>query len=97
MDGVAYLINKTYRQNEIGEYVESVEYAQVYVEEKSVTRAEWRDAGQFGLHPSIVLVTPAVNYAGQEEIKYNDVVYSVYRTYSTCENVELYLQKKVGV
>lgn len=97
IDGVATLIAETYTQNEIGQFVLSGEAeTEIFVSEKGVTRAEFFSAGKQGVSPEVVLVTPRVNYDGQKSVDYRGKRYSIYRSYFTDENVELYLAEKVG-
>lgn len=97
ISGIAQLVNVAYSYDEIGQAVKAETLTEIYVEERSITRQEWTEAGRNGFNPSIELVTPFMNYDGQEEIEYSGVRYSIYRTYRTGDNVELYLEKKGGV
>lgn len=75
----------------------------VWAHLQSVTRAEWADAGQNGLQPQLVAVTPIVNYSGEQIVQIgsgeNARRYAVYRTYLDPDNdsIELYLERKAGV
>lgn len=69
---------------------------EVFVTEKSITQSEWNAAGRNGLNPAISLITPLVNYNGEELVLYKGVRYSVYRTFASGDFIELYLEKKGG-
>lgn len=110
MDGVAYLRMPVYIQDELGQDVlQEIKETQILVTEKSITRAEFFEAGRSGMNPQTVLETAAVNYSGEPECKYNGVIYSIYRTYyseyrsfnsakgTNYDSIELYLEKKAGV
>lgn len=97
MEGIAYLLSEKYEQNEIGYPVPQIDKKEIFVSEKSITRSEWRAAGKFGLNPSVVLVTPLINYTGEKKIEYNGKTYGIYRTYSNGEEIELYLETKAGI
>lgn len=97
ISGTAKLIAKTYTYDSIGQAVETESYTEIFVEERSITRTEWAEAGRVGHNPSIQLVTPYMNYNNQEEVEYKGVRYSIYRTYLNGDNIELYLEKKGGV
>lgn len=101
MDGVAFLIKPGgYIEDEIGQHIPQKEQLfQIFVSLSSVSRSEFYQAGANGLSPEYVLKTASVNYSGETELEYNDVRYSIYRTYLTPETdeIELYIQKKVGV
>ena len=100
MDGVAYLIAKTYTEDSIKQKipVES-EPREIFVTEESVTRADFFEAGRNGLRAELVLKTQAVNYSGEDEVIYNDVRYSIYRTWKRpdSDEIELHLARKTGV
>ena len=100
MDGVAYLISRSYRKDALKQLIpDKEEQIEIFVTEKSISRSEFFNAGSNGLRAELVLVTPEVNYSGENEVMYNDVHYAIYRTYRAPESddVELYLHKKAGV
>lgn len=99
MDGTAVLIRETYKSDSIGVQVPDEEKTEVLVSKKTLTRAEWKAAGQKGLNPSIVLTTARINYAGEKTIEYCGMRYGVYRTYHdvATDEIELYLEEKAGV
>lgn len=96
MENIAKLITKTYIQDDLGQFVPSTEELEILVNEKSVTRQEWADAGRLGLSAQFTLETASVNYSGQESIKYNGEMFSIYRTFKIGDKIELYLTKKGG-
>ena len=103
MDDLIYLIAKTYAPDDLGQMVPTESSTPVWAHIQSVTRAEWTDAGQKGLNPQLVAITPIVNYNGEEIVQIGDgdsaKRYAVYRTFlgADTDQIELYLQKKVGV
>lgn len=97
MDGVATLISKTYTTDSVGNQIATETQTSILVEEKSITRQEWAEAGRQGLNPAVLLRTPIVNYGGQDTVEYNSKRYAVYRTYEVDDYVELYLELKGGV
>lgn len=103
MDDMIYLVSQTYTQDSIGQMVPSEIMTPVWAHVQSVTRAEWTDAGQRGLQPQLVAITPIVNYNGEEIVQIGDGGcarrYAVYRTYfgPDSDTIELYLERKVGV
>lgn len=95
---VIYLIGKTYAADSIGQYVPTQVKREVYCDVRSITRAEWYDAGRQGFKPDISFVMFAPDYQGENEIEYNERRYSVYRTYiSQNEALELYCQTIGGL
>ena len=100
MDGIAYLISKTYKKDALNQLIpDKEEQIEIFVTEKSVSRNEFFKAGSNGLRAELILVTPEVNYSGENEIMYNNIHYAIYRTYKAPESdeVELYLHRKAGV
>lgn len=103
MDDLIYLIAETYTKDEIGQQISHEISTEVWAHLQSVTRAEWSDAGQTGLQPQLVAITPIVNYHGEKIVQIGTGEeakrYGVYRTYfsDSGDSVELYLERKVGV
>lgn len=102
MDELIYLVHETYASDGI-QMVPSEALVPVWAHIQSVTRAEWTDAGQKGLQPQFVAITPIVNYSGEQIVQIGEGEtskrYSVYRTYFGPDSdvIELYLERKVGV
>lgn len=100
MDGIATLIARTYKSDNIGQpVIDKEEKKDIFITEKSVNQREFMEAGKLGLTPEFVLITPRVNYQGESSVIYNGVEYGIYRTYHvrTNDEIELYLEKKAGV
>lgn len=92
------LVNKAYNKNSFGKYTSVDTVKRVYCNVSSVTRAEWYEAGQQGLKPEFRVTLFAYDYDGQDEVIYNGVHYSVYRTYfAKNDSVELYVEAQGGV
>lgn len=102
MDEMIYLVQETFSSDGL-QMVPSEELVPVWAHIQSVTRAEWTDAGQKGLQPQLVAITPIVNYSGEQIVQIGEGEtskrYSVYRTYfgPDSDTLELYLERKVGV
>ena len=99
MDSLIYLISQAYSQDDIGQVIASEIKNEVWASLQSITRAEWADAGQNGLQPQFVAVTPIVNYNGESIAEINGKRYGIHRTYFSpdSDSIELYLERKVGV
>lgn len=93
----AKLIRKSYSYDSIGQPIEIEEVREVFVELSSITRQEWTEAGRMGFNPSIRLVTPFSNYDDEDEVEFHGKRYSVYRTFISGDNIEIYLEKKGGL
>lgn len=102
MDDLITLIKEGYTRDEIGQMVPMETSRQVWAHLQSVTRAEWADAGQKGMQPQLVAITPIVNYDGESIVQLgvgeSAKRYSVYRTYfgPDTDSIELYLERKAG-
>lgn len=99
MDDLIYLIALSYSQDEIGQMVATERRTPVWASIQSVSRAEWMQAGQQGLNPSLMVSTPIVNYSSEEQVEVGGKRYAVYRTYfnRNSDMVELYLTEKAGI
>ena len=99
MDDLILLIAESYKKDAIGNVTVTETTTSVWAHLQSVTR----DAGQNGLQPQLVAVTPIVNYSGEQIVQIgsgeNARRYAVYRTYLDPDNdsIELYLERKAGV
>lgn len=69
---------------------------------ESVTRAEFYQAAQTGLHPSYTFVlTHYMDYHGEQEIEYTDWMgethrYDIIRTYRRDDELELITQERIN-
>lgn len=95
--GTAQLVTKTITYDSIGQPVETKTNTEIFVSERAITRAEWSEAGRLGLKPELKLVTPFMNYNGEDEVIYNGKTYGIYRTYQNGDSIELYLEAKGGL
>lgn len=98
MDGIAYLIENRFQKDKIGQWMPIRKKREIYVSEENISRNEWFQAGRNGLKAKLLLKTASINYFGEEEIEYQGICYSIYRTYYQKEQdeIELYLEKKAG-
>lgn len=98
MDGTIILIKQTFSGDKIGQQKAEEEEREVFCTIKSVTRSEWRDAGQNGILAELVAVMPAVNYEGERVVALNGERKEIYRTYQPPESdeIELYIRNEVG-
>ena len=95
---IIFLIRKTYTQNSFGQFETVNEKRQVFCDVRSITRAEWYDAGRNGFKPDLSFVMFAPDYHGEDEIEFEGHKYSVYRTYiGQNESIELYCQDIGGL
>lgn len=68
----------------------------VYAEVESISRAEWFEAGNAGFKPEYRFRMPRSSYAGEMALEFDGVRYSIYRTFESKNEIELYAQKATG-
>lgn len=102
MDDLIYLVQQTYTADEIGQQVPRETMVPVLARIQSLNRSEWMQAGEKGLQAEFVAITAFVNYSGETIVQIGTgdsakryAVYRIYHAYDSDE-VELYLEKKVG-
>lgn len=92
------LISYTTTYDEILQPVKTESSRTVYAQMRSITRAEWFEAGRNGLKPDFCFVMQKLDYQGEEVLAFNGIKYGIYRTYLARGNmIELYCEKKGGV
>ena len=64
---------------------------------KSVGLREFAAASQMGLKPELMVEIWSFEYNGEEKIKLEEKLYSIYRTYQKGDRLELYLTQRSGV
>lgn len=94
---VANLISESYSQNEYGVMEKTMTKRQIFVDVTSVTSQEWFEGGRNGLNPQFRFTCFNYDYLGEQIVEYNNVLYTIYRTYQrTKDLVELYVEKRKG-
>lgn len=95
---VIYLIKNDKQQNQYGVWVDNTTERKVFAEVTSVGQSEWFEGGRQGLNPQLRFRMFAYDYQGESLLKYNNTIYSIYRTYvDKDEIIELYTELKKGV
>ncbi len=90
------LVSETIEYDDIGQAVPAETFRKVFARVRSVSLNEWSQASQLGLSASYEAIVWAHEYHGEEIIEIEDKRYHVYRTYSTGDRIELYLEEMVG-
>ena len=72
---------------------------EIFARMESVSRSEFYAGGEAGFRPEMRFTVFQAEYQGEDELRWNGGVYSVYRTYQIpgTDDLELYVQRKVGV
>ena len=98
MDDLVQLIATDYTTNEYGIQIPAETVREVWARYQSAMRDEFSDAGVDGLRRGLTVITPIVNYNGEEIVAVQGVRYNVTRTYllEPTDEIELHLERKVG-
>lgn len=92
-----YLIGETWAINSHGVNEPTETRRKVYANVRSISRAEFFDAGRNGLNPSLEMVMFAPDWNNEKIVEYNGNRYTVYRTYyGRNDTLELYLERREG-
>lgn len=97
---IIYLVNKVEAQDSIGnDIISSSTLTKCYAKKQSVRTNEFYNATMTGLTPSMEFVIKRLNYAGQDEIEWNNVRYEVIRTIDPKNKFDIVLvcAKKIGI
>lgn len=91
------LLTSKYTQDAIGQWVKTGEETDVFGLVSSVTMSEFYQAGMQGFKPDFRITIWMTEYHDEEELVYNDKVYSIYRTYIRDDGrIELYVTERKG-
>lgn len=94
---VAYLVSKDWIQDEYGVQHELTTEREIYVQVDSVTSSEFYEGGRNGLNPELRFTAFRFDYLDEDEIRYNDKYYRIYRTYfGRNDTIELYAERRKG-
>ena len=91
------LVGVAKEQDDFGVWRETTTKRTVFCNVKSVTRAEFFDAGRNGLNPQFVFTMFYADYQNEPMVEYNGETYAVYRTYLRRDDtLEVYVERKGG-
>ena len=96
MTDVITLITQTITTDKYGNEVVTTQDTDVFAEVDSVSQSEFFAAQDTELKPEYKFTVFFGNYNGQSLVEYEGETYSVYRTYRTGDNLELYVERKIG-
>lgn len=92
-----YLVAETRTQDIYGVQQVTQTEREVFCNVSSVTQREWFEGGRIGLNPEYRMTMFQYDYAGEQLLKYNGIIYTIYRTFVTDnDEIELYVQRKQG-
>lgn len=93
------LITITTEKDELNQVVEKTRSsASIFAEVSSVSQSEFFSGGRLGLQPSLKAVIYDFEYNEEPILKFNNKLYSIYRTYyvNGTDRLELYLEERGG-
>lgn len=91
------LLTSKYTQDAIGQWVKTADETDVFGYVSSITMSEFYQAGMQGFKPDFRITIWMTEYHDEEELVYNDKVYSIYRTYIRDDGrIELYVTERKG-
>ena len=68
----------------------------IMAEIRSAGANEWFEGGRNGLNPEYTFVINRLEYNREETVVYDEVRYTVYRTYVRGDRIELHCEKRKG-
>ena len=68
----------------------------IYCEVDSISQSEFYSAANTELNPEYRFTVFFGDYEGEKIVIYNNNRYAIYRTYRTGDNLELYVERKIG-
>ena len=97
MTDIITLVTQTITTDKYGNEVATEKQKNVYCEVDSISQTEFYAAANTELNPEYRFTIFFDDYEGEEIVIYGGKRYSVYRTYRTGDNLELYAERKIGV
>lgn len=97
MTDVITLVAQTITTDKYGNEVAKETERTVFCEVDSISQTEFYAAANTELNPEYKFTIFFGDYEGEEVVVFNGARYSVYRTYRTGDNLELYAERKIGV
>lgn len=96
MTDVITLITQTITTDKYGNEEATETERTVYCEVDSVSQTEFYAAANTELNPEYRFTIFFGDYQGEDLVLFNGARYSVYRTYRTGDDLELYTERKIG-
>lgn len=97
---IIYFINQVETEDEIGNTItSSITTTKCYAKKQSVRQNEFYNATMVGLTPSCEFVVKRLNYAGQNELEWNNERYEIIRTIDPKNKFDIVLvcARKIGI
>ena len=95
---IVLLIAEEIIEDDIGQQIPIETSREVFCGIRSISRAEWYDAGRSGMKPSFAVIVDYDDYQGETVAEHSGKRYGIYRTYSADQKeIELYLEERAGI
>jgi hypothetical protein len=92
---ICTLLISTPTVDDIGNTISDYAEKRIFCGKKSITGAEYYRGRELGIMHQLCLVTPSINYDGEQKAVYKGNKYKIYRTYDLGNGyTELYLQEE---
>lgn len=96
MSDILTLISQTITTDAYGNEVVQETETSVFCEVNSISQNEFFAAADTELNPEYRFTVFFGDYNGEDVVKYNGNRYAIYRTYRTGDDLELYVERKIG-
>ena len=96
MTDVITLITQTITTDKYGNEEATETEKTIFCEVDSISQTEFFAAENTELNPEYKFTIFFGDYDGQDLVKFNGARYSIYRTYRTGDDLELYTERKIG-
>jgi hypothetical protein len=90
------LVTQTISKDQYGNELYTEEDKTVFCEVDSISQGEFYAAADTELNPEYRFTVFFGDYSGQKIIKYRNSRFSIYRTYRSGDDLELYAERKIG-
>ncbi len=96
MTDVIKLVSQTVTTDTLGNETANETARQVFCEVDSIGQNEFYAAANAELNPEYRFTVFFGDYQGEKIVLYKDVRYAVYRTYRNGDDLEIYVERKIG-
>lgn len=96
MNDVLILIGQTITTDKYGREVVAEVNREIYCKVDSVSQSEFYSAANTELNPEYRFTIFFGDYNGEDLCQFDGKRYAIYRTYRSGDNLELYVERKVG-
>lgn len=83
------MLKETSDTNAMGDVIHNTTERMIYSDKKSIRQSEFYQAQTSGLKPELTFEIYSFEYEGESNLKYNDKIYSIIRTYEVGDDIEL--------